>query len=101
MRMFWAKRRFQWADYAPYQDRLGDLLMKNPTRYREFMMFSVEQSPGVGDIYVGVPANEFIVLFDGFEPVKEAALPRIVDSLLVADKNAFAERFEFRHNQRR
>jgi hypothetical protein len=99
--MFWAKRQFQWADYAPYQDRLGDLLMKNPTRYREFMMFSVEQSAGVGDVYVGVPAKEFMVLFGGFEPVSEEALPKVVDSLLVADANAFAERFEFKHNQKR
>jgi hypothetical protein len=99
--MIWGKRSFQWADYAPYQDRLGDLLMKNPTRYREFMMFSVEQKAGLADIYVGVPAEEFMLLFDGFEHVGEDALPKVVDSLLVADANAFAERFEFRHNLRR
>jgi hypothetical protein len=99
--MFWGKRQFRWADYAPYQDRLGDLLMKNPTHYREFMMFSVEQSVGVGDVYVGVPAKEFMALFDGFEPVEESALPKIVDTLLVADANAFAERFAFKHNQTR
>jgi hypothetical protein len=97
--MIWAKRRFQWADYAPYQDRLEKLLMANPTRYREFMMFSVEASGGEGDVYVGVPTKEFIALFDGFEPVREAALPKVVDALLIADANAFKERFEFRHNK--
>jgi hypothetical protein len=95
------KRQFKSADYVPYQDRLADLLMKNPARYREFMMFSVKQSSGVGDVYVGVPVKEFMVLFDGFAPVNEEALPKMVDSLLVADANAFAERFEFKHNQKR
>jgi hypothetical protein len=35
-----------------------------------------------------------MALFDGFKPVEESALPKIVDSLLVVDANAFAERFE-------
>ncbi len=99
--MIWGKRQFQWADYAPYQDRLGDLIMKNPTQYREFMMFSIEQKVGLSDVYVGVPIKEYMALFDGFEPVSEDALPKVVDTLLVADANAFAERFEFRHNQRK
>lgn len=99
--MIWAKRRFQWADYAPYQDRLEKLLMANPTRYREFMMFSVEASVGVGDVYVGVPTKELMAMFDGFEPVNEATLPRAVVSLLLADANAFKDAgFEFKHNKR-
>lgn len=80
--MFWAKRQFKWADYAPYQDRLGNLIMQNPTRYREFMMFSVEKKAGLADIYVGVPTKEFMALFDRFEPVSEDAVPKVVDSLL-------------------
>ena len=64
--MFWAKREFKWADYAPYQDRLGKLLMDNPTHYREFMMFSIEKTTGVSDVYVGVPVKEFLAIFDGF-----------------------------------
>lgn len=99
--MYWAKREFKWADYAPYQDRLGNLIMQNPTRYREFMMFSIEKKAGLADIYVGVPTKEFMALFDRFEPVSEDAVPKVVDSLLVADANAFAERFEFKHNQKR
>jgi hypothetical protein len=99
--MFWAKRRFEWADYAPYQDRIEKLLMTNAAQYREFMMFSIEQKVGLSDVYVGVPAQAFLAVFDGFEPVAEHDLPKVVDSLLVADANAFKERFEFKHNKKR
>jgi hypothetical protein len=99
--MYWAKRRFEWAQYAPYQDRLEKLLMANAMQYREFMMFSIEQKVGLSDVYVGVPIKESMLLFDGFEPVSEDELPKVVDTLLVADATAFAERFEFRHNQRK
>jgi hypothetical protein len=95
--MFWGKRQFKWAEYGPYQDRLGDLQMANAERHREFMMVSTKVNAGVNDIYVGVPSNELLVLFDGFEPVAEGALPKVVDSLLLADMNAFKERFKFRH----
>ncbi|MFZ2155500.1 MAG: hypothetical protein WAV72_05185 [Bradyrhizobium sp.] len=76
--MFWAKRRFEWADYAPYQDRIEKLLMSNAAHYREFMMFSVEQKVGLSDVYVGVPAQAFLAVFDGFEPVAEQDLPKVV-----------------------
>ena len=65
--VIWGRREFRWADYAPYQDRLGKLLTATPNRYREFMMFSVEKSTGVSDVYVGVPFKELMPLFDGFE----------------------------------
>ena len=99
--MLWAKRSFEWADYAPYQDRIEKLLMSNPAHYREFMMFSVEQKVGLSDVYVGVPAQPFLAVFDGFVAVAENDLPKVVDSLLVADANAFKERFEFKHNKKR
>ncbi len=98
--MYWAKRRFKAADYASYQDRLGQLLMANPTAYREYMMFSMKQGVGESDVYVGVPLQGLLAMFDGFERVEETALPKVVDTLLLADANAFGERFEFRHNQR-
>lgn len=99
--MFWAKRAFQWADYAPYQDRLEKLLMASAAQYREFMMFSTEQKVGLSDVYVGVPAQAFLAMFDGFEPIAEQDLPKVVNTLLVADANAFGERFEFKHNKKR
>jgi hypothetical protein len=99
--MIWGKRRFQWAEYAPYQDRLGDLQLANATRHREFMMFAIEEKVGLQDIYVGVPTRGLMAVFDGFEPVSEAALPRVVTSLLLADVNAFKDAgFEFKHNKR-
>ncbi|HEY3029183.1 MAG TPA: hypothetical protein VGJ68_03260, partial [Bradyrhizobium sp.] len=67
--MIWGKRQFQWAEYAPYQDRLEKLQMANATRYREFMMFAIEEKVGLQDIYVGVPTKELMAVFDGFEPV--------------------------------
>ena len=97
--MVWGRRRFQSAEYVPYQDRLQTLQTENATRYREFMMFAIEEQVGLQNIYIGVPTNELLAVFDGFEPVSEAALPRVVDTLLLADFNAFGERFEFRHNK--
>jgi hypothetical protein len=98
-KMIWGKRRFEWAEFAPYQDRLEKLLMANATQYREFMMFMAEVRVGFADVYVGVPAQAFMAAFDGFEPVAEADVPKVIDTLLVADVNAFKDAgFEFRHN---
>jgi hypothetical protein len=99
--MIWGKRRFQWAEYAPYQDRLEKLQMANASRYREFIMFAIKEKAGFQNIYVGVPTKELMVVFDGFEPESEAGLPKVVDTLLLADVNAFKDAgFEFRHNKR-
>ena len=65
------------------------------------MMFSVEKDAGLADIYIDLPTKEFMALFDHFEPLSEDAVPKVVDTLLVADANAFAERFEFKHNQKK
>lgn len=99
--MFWGKRQFKWADYGPYQDRLGDLQMANASLYREFMMFATEVKAGVNDIYVGLPSRELMALFDGFEPVAQSDLPTVVDTLLLADMHAFRERFKFKHEMQR
>ena len=99
--MFWAKRRFEWAEYAPYQDRLEKLLMANAARYREYMMFSMEQKVGLADVFVGVPAQELLAVFDGFDAVPKNQVPKVIDTLLVADVNAFKDAgFEFKHNKR-
>jgi hypothetical protein len=39
--------------------------------------------------------------FDGFEPVEEAQVPKVIDSLHIGDANEINRRFEFRHNLRR
>jgi hypothetical protein len=99
--MIWCKRRFQWAEFAPYQDRMEKLLMANATRHCEFMMYMVEVKVGLADVYVGVPTKELMAVFDGFEPVAEADVPKVIDTLLVADVNAFNDAgFEFEHNKR-
>ncbi|MEZ0085187.1 hypothetical protein ABIF72_007685 [Bradyrhizobium japonicum] len=99
--MIWSKRRFEWAEVAPYQDRMEKLLMANATRYREFMMFMIEVKVGLADVYVSVPTKELMAVFDGFEPVAETDVPKVIDTLLAADVNAFKDAgFEFAHNKR-
>ena len=50
--MVWGKRAFEYADYAPYMDRLERLLMANPALYREFIMVSTQRpKPGISAYY--------------------------------------------------
>jgi hypothetical protein len=96
--MIWAKRRFEYAAYAPYQDLLEKLLMANSTLYREFIMVCTEtDDPGVSDYYVGVPNRAFLAAFDRFEIIGEDQLPKVIDTLCVADASTeeFTSRFRF------
>lgn len=97
--MIWLKRRFRAADFAPHQDKLGELMMAMPTHYAEFLMVSTEtEKPLVSDYYVGLPIAELARVFDGFEQVAEAELPREIDTFLLGDqtKEPFTSRFRFR-----
>ncbi len=101
--MIWGKRSFQWADYAPYQDKLAKLMMDNPTLYRQFIMVSQKTGKVGEDVcYVGVPNEALFGGFDGFQRVEEGELPKVIDALLVADGTTeeFKSRFQFRHNVR-
>ena len=97
--MVWGKRRFAFADFAPYQDRLEKLLLANAQRYAQFIMVSTKVDARESDYYVGVPDKVLLALFDGFEPVEESALPKLIDVLLIADTSTdeFKSRFQFRH----
>jgi hypothetical protein len=97
--MIWAKRRFAYADYSPYFDRMEKLVMANPTLYRQFIMVSTKtDGPGESMYYVGVPNETFMAMFDGFERVSEAGLPKIIDTLHIADAatDEFTSRFKFK-----
>jgi hypothetical protein len=98
--MMWVKRRFQFAEYAPYMDLLEKLLMANPTLYQEFIMVSVktEDKSGESEYYVGVPNKALLARFDGFTPVEESELPKEIDTVLIADqtKEPFRSRFRFK-----
>jgi hypothetical protein len=97
--MFWGKKSFSAADYAPYQDKLAKMMMDNAPMYAQFIMVSTkEKDPLLSMCYVGVPSKAFFIGFDGFEPVAEADLPKLIDTLLVADasREEFASRFKFR-----
>jgi hypothetical protein len=100
--MFWAKRRFTYADYGPYMDQLSKLIDTFPQHSAEFIMVSTEtEDAAVSDYYVGVPVGQLLAPFDGFEPVEESELPKIIDTLHVADatKKPFKSRFRFSHEK--
>jgi hypothetical protein len=99
--MFWGKRQFEFAKYAPYQDRLQKLLMANPQRYREFIMVGVNtDKTGVSDYYIGVPEKAFLAAFDGFETIEEAKLPKEIDTFLLADATTQEFKSRFRSRKR-
>src|SRR6266852_4534332 len=59
--MIWGRRKFAFADYALYQDRLQKLLLANPTRYRQFIMVAVDIEGRTERMYyVGVPDRAFL-----------------------------------------
>jgi hypothetical protein len=102
--MFWAKRHFAYAEFAPYQVIFEKLLMANPTQYQNFLMFSVQAGgPAKSDYYIGVPNKTFLSLFNGFQEVSEDEVPKEIDTFLVGDqtKEPFTSRFTFKHNRRR
>ena len=60
--------------------------MANPGLYRQFIMVSTQTPEAcVGDFYVGVPLSDFMAAFDGFEAVEEKDLPKVIDTLHIAD----------------
>src|SRR5215475_12944548 len=99
--MIWGKRSFQWANYAPYQDKIAKLMMDNSASYRQFIMVSAKTEKAGEDVcYVGVPNETLFGGFDGFQRVEESELPKVIDALLVADGTTeeFTSRFRFRHD---
>jgi hypothetical protein len=96
--LIWLKRSFHAADFAPYQEKLAELMMAMPNRYSEFLMVSTENGPLDGDYYVGLPDGTPFVFFDEFEQVREADLPKQIDTFLVGDqtKEPFTSRFKFK-----
>ena len=102
--MIWAKRRFAYAAYGPYQDRIGHLHMMSPTMQRQFIMVDVEaDKPGESDHYIGLPHQAFLASFDGFEFVSEDQLPKKIDGVSLADQSdeEFTSRFRLRSHEER
>jgi hypothetical protein len=99
--MIWGKRVFNGAAFAPYQNRLQQLLLANAKQYQEFIMVATEgEQSGIATYWVGVPSEILFTAFDGFEHVQEADLPKEIGTLLVADatKQPFTSRFKFAHH---
>jgi hypothetical protein len=104
--MIWAKRRFAFADHRPYFERLENLLMSNAPLYRQLIMVSTDvdrDQPGVSEYYIGVPSEIFLARFDGFERVAESDLPKVIDTLHIADASTpeFKSRFRIRTDDER
>jgi hypothetical protein len=97
--MYWAKRQFAYAEYAPYMSKLQTLMMANAKRYREFIMVATDtREAGVSTYFVGVPEKALLASLDGFTAIDEAELPKEIDTLLVADGTSeeFKSHFHFR-----
>jgi hypothetical protein len=97
--MFWARRDFKSADHGPYPDRLVKLMMADVARRRQYIMVSVKRQKVMDNVvYVGVPDSGLLALFDGFERVAEAQLPKEIDVRLVAQGSSveFTSRFKYR-----
>jgi hypothetical protein len=96
--MVWGKRRFDGVDHVPYFERFEKLMLENATLYRQFIMVSTKtENPFVDDFYIGVPNETLFKLFDGFERVAESNLPKVIDTLHIADASTeqFKSRFRF------
>ena len=100
--MVWLKRRFAYADYAPYFAILEKLIDANPKLDAEFMMASTKfTDPHLSEYYVGLPDKSFAAAFDDFEPVAESNLPKMINTLHIGDATTepFKARFRFAHDE--
>ncbi|OIQ64157.1 hypothetical protein GALL_542920 [mine drainage metagenome] len=82
----WGRPRFDGTEYVPYFDRFEELLLPDGALYRGFIMVSTKNdNPFVDNFYIGLPNEAFFVLFDGFERISETNLPKVIDTLHIAD----------------
>jgi hypothetical protein len=96
--MVWGKRACSSAEFGRYHDHLLKLLYANPAHYQEFMMVSTKtEDPTLRMYYVGVPLEKFTEGFERFEYVPDEELPKVIDTVIVADvKSAeFITRFRY------
>jgi len=96
--MVWGKRAFSNSDFSRYHEILLKLLYANPAHHREFMMVSIKtEDPTLRMYYVGVPLETFTVEFDEFEHVPDEELPKLIDTVIVADVKSddFVSRFRY------
>lgn len=97
--MIWGSRRFEDAEYAPYMDKLSQLMLADAKRASQYMMVSTEEDgAGVATFYISVPDEALMRLFDGFERVPEAALPKEID-VLHLDAGGVQHLFKFKKPQ--
>ena len=69
VKMIWGKRSFQGTDYAPYQDKVAQLMQANPTLYSQFIMVSKK----TGDTVSCITTDRFLRFGKRMEPMPEGA----------------------------
>lgn len=78
--MIWGKRRFQDAEYAPYMEKLSQIMLADASRAAQYMMVSTEdEESGAEEYYISVPDEALMRLFDGFQRVPDSALPKEIN----------------------
>ena len=69
--MIWATRRFSFGAYGPYQDLMWDLHFKLPHLQEWMMVSSPTKSVGIDDVFVALPDQTFLHMFEGFVVINE------------------------------
>ena len=88
----WFSKRFEFGDYASDQDKFSGLFMKLGAPKNMMMVASgpIHNS----EIFVQLPDRKLIALFDGYDEIAEAGLPKAARGL-VSNQDEFEKRFEY------
>jgi len=98
--MIWAKRDFQFAEYAPYQVQFEELHFKlgGPAA---MMMVMAKKNARLSDVIISLPDAKFLRMFEGFEIIDESELPKEVSILCVNHAtDDFEKRFKIPSGRR-
>jgi hypothetical protein len=89
--VIWAKRTFTRSDWIPVQDQFEKqfLTLNAP---RDMMLVVMDNDDVRQTLYIGLPNDELLGTFEGFNIVNESELPREA-RLLVGNQSAFEEQF--------
>jgi hypothetical protein len=86
----WAKRRFELGAYGAVRDRFADLQTKLGAPPEMMMVEAKELAHS--DIFISLPDKKFLPLFNGFQEIVEAEVPKKVIGL-VFEHTGFEKQF--------
>ena len=88
--MIWAEKTVQVGEAAPVQEQFENLFIQLGWP-DDMMLVSIDAKwPNEESLIISLPDDRLLALFDGFEAIEEAALPKTA-RLLVAKQAAFEE----------